>query len=151
MIKHIEQKTLPYTPEQMFKLVAAIDDYPKFLPWCLGARINNREGNVLSADLIIGFKLFRESFTSRVELTPHERIDVHFTKGPFKRMVTHWRFAPAGEGRCRVDFHVEFEFYSRILQAAIGVLFHEAVRRMVAAFEARAAVLYGKSPALAEK
>lgn len=143
MITYREEKLLPYTPAQMFDLVAAVERYPEFLPWCIAARIRRREGNVMWADMVIGFKVFRESFTSRVELARPEAIDVSYADGPFKRLVNHWRFLPEGQEGCRIQFHVEFEFRSRVLQAAIGALFHEATRRMIAAFEGRAARLYG--------
>ena len=141
---HAERRVLPYSPAQMFDLVAAVDRYPEFLPWCIGARIKSRDGNVVLADLIIGFRMIRERFTSRVVLDRPGRIDVSYIDGPLKHLANRWLFEPAGEGGCVIDFHVDFEFRSRILQAAIGALFHEAVRRMVAAFEKRAHALYGE-------
>jgi coenzyme Q-binding protein COQ10 len=141
---HAERRVLPYSPAQMFDLVAAVDRYPEFLPWCIGARIKSRNGNVVLADLIIGFRMIRERFTSRVILDRPGRIDVSYIDGPLKHLANRWLFEPAGEGGCVIDFHVDFEFRSRILQAAIGALFHEAVRRMVAAFEKRAHALYGE-------
>ncbi|BBK42908.1 ubiquinone-binding protein [Allostella vacuolata] len=142
MPTHAEQRLLPYTPEQLYDLVADIERYPEFLPWCVAARIRTREARLVVADLMIGFKMVRERFTSRVELTPKSRIDVAYSDGPFKHLHNHWIFEPA-EGGCRIDFYVEFEFRSRTLQKIIEVLFHEAVRRMVAAFEGRARALYG--------
>lgn len=143
MPTHAEQRVLPYTPQQLFELVADIERYPEFLPWCMAARIRKREENLVIADLVIGFKVFRERFTSRVMLDPAGgRIDVAYTEGPFKYLNNHWVFEAHPEG-CRIDFYVDFEFRSRILQKAIEILFHEAVRRMVSAFEARAGVLYG--------
>ena len=142
MPTHAEQRLLPYTPEQLYDLVADIERYPEFLPWCVAARVRERTGQLVVADLMIGFKMIRERFTSRVSLTPKQRIDVVYSDGPFKHLHNHWIFEPA-EGGCRIDFYVEFEFRSRTLQKIIEVLFHEAVRRMVAAFEARARDLYG--------
>lgn len=142
MPTHAEQKVLPYTPEQLFALVADVERYPEFLPWCVGARVRERRGNVIIADLIIGFRMFRERFTSRVTLSPPQRIDVAYTEGPFKYLDNHWIFERV-PGGCRIDFFVDFEFRSKILQRVIEMLFHEAVRRMVAAFEARADQLYG--------
>jgi coenzyme Q-binding protein COQ10 len=143
MPTHAEQRTLPYTPEQLFDLVADVERYPEFLPWCLGARVRRREGNLVVADLLIGFKMFRERFTSRVVLDRPQRIDVSYEEGPFRYLNNHWIFEALPDGRCRIDFFVDFEFRSAILQKIIGVLFNEAVRRMVSAFEGRARQLYG--------
>ena len=145
MPTHAEKRILPYTPKQLFDMVGAIERYPDFLPWCLATRIRKREGNEILADMVIGFKVFRERFTTRVTLNPeHNRIDVTYAKGPFKYLNNHWVFADHPEG-CEIDFYVDFEFRSRLLQKAVGVLFTEAVRRMVGAFEARAKILYGPS------
>jgi coenzyme Q-binding protein COQ10 len=146
MPRHAEQRLLPYTPEQLFGLVADIERYPEFLPWCVGARIRERRPDLVVADLVIGFKMFRERFTSRVALDPPQRIDVSYAKGPFRHLTNHWGFLPV-PGGCRIDFFVEFEFKSRLMQRVIERLFGEAVRRMVAAFEKRAHDLYG-DPAL---
>jgi len=151
MPTHAEQRVLPYTQEQLFDLVADVERYPEFLPWCLGARIRERQPNLIVADLLIGFRMVRERFTSRVTLNRPSRIDVAYTDGPFRYLNNHWVFEPAasptgGEGGCRIDFFVDFEFRSRVLQKLIGVLFNEAVRRMVAAFEGRARQLYGSDP-----
>ncbi len=147
MPTHAERRVLPYTPEQLFDLVAGVEHYPEFLPWCIGARVTRRDQNLVVADLIIGFKMFRERFTSRVTLDrPNLRIDVAYTDGPFKYLNNHWIFHPHGNGSCDVEFFVDFEFRSRLLQKAIELLFAEAVRRMVGAFETRAQKLYGTRP-----
>ncbi len=146
MPTHAERRFLPYTQQQLFDLVADVERYPEFLPWCIAARIRSREGNVLVADLVIGFKMIRERFTSRVTLTPPERVDVAYTHGPLRYLNNHWIFEPA-PGGCVIDFFIDFEFKSALLQRVMGALFNEAVRRMVAAFEARAHRLYGAPPA----
>ncbi len=142
MPTHAERRLVPYRPEQLFDLVADVGKYPQFLPWCVGARVRSRTDSLLLADLTIGFGPFRETFGSRVTLAPHDRIDVTYEKGPFRYLNNHWIFVPDPRGS-QVDFFVDFEFRSRILQAAIGVVFHEAVRRMVNAFEVRARAVYG--------
>ena len=142
MPTHAEERVLPYTPEQLFDLVADIERYPEFLPWCVGARIRERRPDLVVADLIIGFRMFRERFTSRVSLCPPGRIDVTYAEGPFRYLNNHWSFTPVAGG-CRIGFFVDFEFKSRLLQRLIEVLFGEAVRRMVGAFEKRARDLYG--------
>lgn len=148
MATHAEKRVLPYRPDQLFDLVADIERYPDFLPWCLAARIRSRRENVIIADLVIGFKGLRESFSSRVTLNePAMRIDVAYLDGPFRYLNNHWSFNALPDDSCEIDFFVDFEFRSRILQGLIGVLFNEAVRRMVSAFEARAVALYGPPPA----
>ena len=142
MPTHAEQRVLAYTPEQLFTLVADIERYPEFLPWCLTARVKERRADLIVADLIIGFRMFRERFTSRVALDAPQRIDVTYAEGPFRRLNNHWVFEKA-PGGCRIDFYVDFEFKSRLMQKLIEVLFSEAVRRMVGAFEERAGDLYG--------
>ncbi|WP_193170610.1 type II toxin-antitoxin system RatA family toxin [Nisaea nitritireducens] len=143
MPTHAEQRVVPFTPEQLFDLIADIQRYPEFLPWCVGARIRKRDGSRIVADLVIGYKLIRERFTSTVTLSPdRNRIDVEYTDGPFKYLNNHWVFEPHPEG-CLIDFYVDFEFRSKMLQKIIEVFFNEAVRRMVGAFEARAHELYG--------
>ena len=143
---HTESRVLPYTPRQMFDLVGDVGRYPEFLPWCVGARIRERGPDWLLADLMIGFKMVRERFTSRVTLDRTQlRIDVAYVDGPFRHLKNHWTFSPTPNDHCRIDFHLEFEFNSVLLQKLIGVLFHEAVRRMVSAFEVRARSLYGQT------
>ncbi len=143
MPSHAERRFLPYSPGIMFDLVADIEHYPEFLPWCVGARILSREGPVIMADLMIGFHMIRETFTSRVTLSAPGRIDVEFEKGPFRHLKNHWIFHDA-EGGCEVEFFIDFEFRSRLLRAVAEPLFHQAVRRMVSAFETRAAQIHGQ-------
>ncbi len=147
MPTHSETKRLPYTAEQMYDLVADVASYPQFLPWCAAARIRRRfaqgDAEVMEADLVISFKVFRERFGSRVTLHPGEmRIDTEYLDGPFRYMKSNWSFAEA-EGGCDVSFFVDFEFKNAILQSIIGVVFNEAMQRIVRAFERRAAELHG--------
>lgn len=148
MPTHAEKRTMPYTADQMYDLVGDVASYPKFLPWCSAARISKRvelEDSIqLDADLVISFKLFREKFGSRVTLHPEpKRIDVVYLDGPFKYLNNHWQFVDLENGACEVDFFVDFEFKSKVLQAVIGVVFGEAMQRIVKAFETRADDLYG--------
>jgi len=146
MPTHAERRRLPYSAEQLFDLVADVRRYPEFLPWCVGVRIRERTDKLLVADLLIGFKMVRERFSSRVVLDRPRRIDVTYSEGPFRHLNNHWIFIPEPDGGCTIDFFVDFEFRSRLLQRVIEVLFNEAVRRMVSAFEARARALYGEKP-----
>lgn len=142
MPTHAERQIVPYRPDQLFDLVADVGKYPQFLPWCVGARVRTRTEHEEVADLTIGFGPFRESFTSRVTLDRPHRIRVRYENGPFRYLKNQWDFVPHGDGT-QVGFYVDFEFRSRILQAAIGVVFNEAVRRMVNAFHRRARHVYG--------
>ncbi len=143
MPTHAERRVLPYTPEQMFDIVADIEHYPDFLPWCVATRVRAHEGNVITADVVIGYKMFRERFTTRDVLDRPRRIDVTYHEGPFKYLNNHWLFEPVGESSCSVDFYIDFEFHSHLLQMAVGVLFNEAVKVMVSSFEKRAKAIYG--------
>jgi coenzyme Q-binding protein COQ10 len=142
MPTHAESKVVAYRPDQLFDLVADVGKYPHFLPWCVGARVRTQTEAELVADLTIGFGPFRESFTSRVALDRPHQVRVRYENGPFRYLKNQWTFTPDKRG-CRVDFFVDFEFRNRILQAAIGVVFNEAVRRMVNAFLKRARDVYG--------
>ena len=147
MPKHSETRTLPYTAQQMYDLVADVPRYPEFLPWTAAARVRSTtvEGTstVMNADLVISFKVFREKFGSRVVLWPNEmKIDTEYLDGPFKYMHSQWAFRDV-EGGCELDFAVDFEFRNAILQKVIGVVFDQAMHRIVRAFEDRAAALYG--------
>ncbi|QQG35422.1 MAG: type II toxin-antitoxin system RatA family toxin [Micavibrio aeruginosavorus] len=142
MPTHAERRKMPYTPEQMFDLVASVDKYPEFLPWCLASRITKRDGHVFYADLVIGYKMVREKFGSRVTALRPDHIHVEYLSGPMKHLSNHWRFLPQEDGGCIIDFYVDFEFKNPVLQRLIAVFFEEAVKRMVTAFEARARDLY---------
>ncbi len=152
MTRHHEEKILPHSAVQMFDLVADVARYPEFLPWTAAARIRSRTpvegGEMMEADLVISFKLFRERFGSRVTLLPGEgRILTEYIDGPFRHLKSVWSFAEApgslGRPACKVVFDVDFEFRNAILSGVIGLVFNEAMARVVRAFEARAKVLYG--------
>jgi len=146
--RHTERRVVAYTPMQLFELVADVPRYPEFLPWCHAGRIRRRESpTVQIAELAIGFGPFHEKFTSRVVLAPDSGMARASTRtgieGPFRRLVSRWTFQPHADG-CLIDFELEFDFRSLLLQQTVRLLFAEAVRRMVSAFEARARELYGK-------
>lgn len=148
MPRYQERRTLPYAPEELYALVADVEKYPEFLPWCVGARVWKRTEREIWADLMIGFKMFRETFTSRVQLTPSHLIEVEYVKGPLKHLTNRWDFIPEPGGHCTIDFHVDFEFRNQLFEKLVGGLFTEAVHRMVKAFEIRAAQIHGGRPAI---
>lgn len=144
MPSHSESRILPYAPDFIYAIVADVERYPEFVPWCAGLRILSHErtswGEVLLAETLVGYKALRERYTSRVELEPARRIDVEQTKGPFRQLENHWRFA-AAPGGCRVDFSIAFEFRSRILGRVAGAALGLVMMQMTHAFEARARAL----------
>ncbi len=147
MPTHSETRTLPYSAQQMYDLVADVARYPEFLPWTAAARIRSRQPDgareVMLADLVISFKVFRERFGSKVVLDPTDKvIDTEYLDGPFRYMQSRWAFRDV-DGGVEVAFFVDFEFRNRILQGAAGMFFYEAMQRIVRAFERRAAQLYG--------
>ncbi|MBA3812984.1 MAG: type II toxin-antitoxin system RatA family toxin [Alphaproteobacteria bacterium] len=134
---------MPYTPEQLFDLVADIEKYPEFLPWCAAARILSKSETEIVADLSVGYKLFRETFRSRVHLTPKTRIDVEYITGPFQSLNNHWIFKQAPSFGTNVDFFIEFQFRNRLFQSATQKVFEGAFNQMLSSFEKRAQQLYG--------
>ncbi|MFQ5621990.1 MAG: type II toxin-antitoxin system RatA family toxin [Paracoccaceae bacterium] len=150
MPTHSERRVVPYTARQMYDLVADVASYPEFLPWCAAARVRGRHAlpdlsaEIMDVDMVISFKLFRERFGTRVTF-PRDalRIVVNYLDGPFRHLNNSWDFHPLPDGRCEVDFHVDFEFRSVILQKVIGLVFYEAMQRIITAFEKRANALYG--------
>lgn len=143
MPRHSETRALPYTPEQMFDLVANVAHYRDFLPWVVDTRIRSSTDKEILADLIVGFGPLRDRFTSRVKLDRPRRIDVDYIDGPLKYLHNHWMFMPDGKGGSLIDFSIDFAFHSRVFEALAGRIFDEAVHRMVSAFVGRAHALYG--------
>jgi coenzyme Q-binding protein COQ10 len=148
MPTHRENRTMPYSAQEMYDLVADVERYPEFLPWNAAARIRSRreegEREVMEADLVISFKVFRERFGSRVTLwSEAHRIDTEYLDGPFQHMHSYWKFTDRPEGGCDVEFFVDFEFRNALLRRVIGAVFDQAMHRIVKAFETRARELYG--------
>jgi len=150
MPRHSEVKHLPYTPEQLFELVADVKRYDEFLPWVTAVRVRSSSETEMVADLIVGFGAFKERFTSRVRKERPNLIDVDYVEGPLKYLHNEWRFEPAADGGTNLHFSVDFAFRSRIFEAVAGQVFDRALRKMTGAFEQRAAVLYGSSSSKAQ-
>lgn len=142
MPKHSETRRLPYTPEQMFDLVADVAAYPEFLPWVSAIRVRSNSETDMIADMIVGFKGLRETFTSRVVKERPGHVHVDYVDGPLKYLSNDWRFRPDGEGGVLIDFEVDFAFKNRMFEMLAGQVFDRALRKMIGAFEARAAELY---------
>lgn len=143
MPRHSEIKHLPYTPEQLFDLVADVKRYDEFLPWVTAVRVRSSSEEETVADLIVGFNAFKERFTSRVGKQRPGRIVVDYIEGPLKFLHNEWRFEPASGGGTDIHFSVDFAFKSRLFEALAGAMFDRALRKMIGAFESRAIALYG--------
>src|SRR5690242_12859034 len=150
MPKHSETRALPYTPEQMFDLVADVGRYGEFLPWVSAIRVRSNSDTQMIADMIVGFKGLRETFTSKVDKQRPGEIHVDYLDGPLKYLHNDWRFRPDGDGGSLVDFSVDFAFKNRVFEMLAGQVFDRALRKMIGAFETRAAELYGASDASSE-
>lgn len=142
MPRHSETRRLPYTPEQMFDLVADVDSYPAFLPWVTAIRVRSDSEEEMLADMIVGFKGLRETFTSRVRKQRPQSVHVDYVDGPLRYLSNDWQFRPDGEGGVLISFEVDFAFKNRMFEMLAGQMFDRALRKMINAFEARAAELY---------
>ena len=143
MPRHSETRNLPYSPQQLFDLVADVGRYPEFLPWVTAVRIRSDSETLMIADLVVGFRSLKETFASRVTKERPSRIHTEYIDGPLKYLHNSWKFRPDGKGGSEVDFCVDFAFKSRIFEALAGQMFDRALRRMIQAFEDRARQLYG--------
>ncbi len=140
---HTEKRTSPYRADQMYDLVADIDRYPEFLPWVTATRKIRSDDLATLYEMAIGFRMMREKFTSKVVFERPNRITVDYIRGPMRHLKNSWDFKERAEGGCEIEFHIDFEFRSSLLQRLIGPLFYDAVVRMVGAFETRATDVYG--------
>ncbi len=143
MPRHSETRHLPYTPEQLFDMVADVANYEEFLPWVVAVRVRSSSERETVADLVVGFNAFKERFTSRVVKERPTRICVDYVEGPLKYLHNEWKFERASDGGTNVGFSVDFAFKSRLFESLAGAMFDRALRRMTNAFEQRAATLYG--------
>ena len=145
-----ETRRLPYSAEQMFDLVADVGRYAEFLPWVIATRVRSNTETEMTADMVVGFKAIRESFTSRVTKERPHMIDVHYIDGPLSDLDNVWTFRPIDENSCEIDFCVDFTFKNKIFERLAGQYFDRAFRRMVEAFEQRADELYGSNSSSAQ-
>jgi len=143
MPKHHEIRSLPYSAQQMYNLVANVKEYPKFLPWVIAMRLKKDSDTETMADMIVGFKTLRESFTSCVIKKPHTEIHVDYIDGPLKYLTNDWIFINREDGGCDVDFKVDFAFKNKMFEKLAGQFFEAALLKMITAFEERAHQLYG--------
>ncbi len=143
MPRHSETRNLPYSPEQMFDLVADVKRYQEFLPWVAATRVRSDSETEMIADLVVGFKAIKETFASRVHKQRPHSIKIDYIEGPLKYLHNSWSFESDGKGGTKINFCVDFAFKSRIFESLAGQMFDRALRRMIGAFEDRAHQLYG--------
>jgi coenzyme Q-binding protein COQ10 len=143
MPRHTETRNLPWTPEQLYDLVADVGHYQDFLPWVAATRIRSDSETLMIADLVVGFRSLKETFTSRVEKERPTKIRTDYIEGPLKYLHNSWTFKADGKGGSEVGFCVDFAFKNRIFESLAGAMFDRALRRMIGAFEERARALYG--------
>jgi coenzyme Q-binding protein COQ10 len=142
MPTHAEKKILPYTPEQLFDLIADVANYPEFLPWVESASVYDNLDNSFISDVTIGYKFLTYPYKCRVHLKPKERIDIEYLTGPFHYLNNHWILTPVNEKMTEIDFYIDFEFNNPLLQSILTPVFTEVVGRMIKAFEKRASEIY---------
>ena len=142
MVKHSVKKRLNYSNKQMFDLISDVGQYPDFLPWCISTNIYNQSSNIFYSDMEIGFKLIKESFTSKVTMVESKKVYSEAISGPFKKMNNIWEIDYVSDKECEINLSIEFEFKSFLLQNIIGKLFENASKKMIIAFEERADILY---------
>jgi ribosome-associated toxin RatA of RatAB toxin-antitoxin module len=128
----------PYSADQMFALVDDVESYPQFLPWCEGTRVQLREPGRTVATIRASFHGLRQEFTTENTNLPGERIDIALVSGPFRTLRGHWQFTPLGDRGCRIEFRLQYQFASRILEKAAGPVFHRIADSFVDAFVQRA-------------
>ena len=145
-----ETRRLPYSAEQMFDLVADVGRYGEFLPWVIATRVRSNSETEMVADMVVGFKAIRESFTSRVSKDRPNEIAVHYVDGPLSDLDNVWTFRAIDETTCEIDFCVDFTFRNRMFERLAGQYFDRAFRKMVQAFEMRAFELYGSNNSSAQ-
>jgi coenzyme Q-binding protein COQ10 len=142
-------RTVRHSAQQMYDLVADVERYPEFLPLCESLRVLRRQpgpdgGQVLIAEMGVGYKAIRERFTTRVTLDPAgHRIVAEYIDGPFRHLENRWTFKEVQPNTCAVDFFITYEFKSRTLGLLMGSVFDRAFRKFTDAFEGRAARIYG--------
>jgi coenzyme Q-binding protein COQ10 len=142
MPRHSKSHICKYTPEELFALVIDIESYPKFLPWCKGARIIKRNNEHIIAELMIEFAGLSHTYTSRVTFSHPHSITVDAIEGPFHYLTNIWKFDPINENETLLSFVIDFKFRSKVLDTMIGVVFDKTVKKLTQAFLERAKILY---------
>ncbi|MBF0126476.1 MAG: type II toxin-antitoxin system RatA family toxin [Magnetococcales bacterium] len=135
--------TVAFSPEQMYALVVDMDRYPEFIPWIVKSRKYDEEADRFMSEMTFSFKGLRETFITRDQIVPNEKITITLVSGPFKNLESEWQFFPEGEGT-RIEFFIHFSFKNRLLDLTLGPVFGEASKRMVEAFKQRATEMYQK-------
>lgn len=144
MVKVAKNVLVPYPARDMFALVDDVESYPSFLPWCVAASARDEGPNVTIATLRVDYHHIRQSFTTRNEKQPRERIDIRLEEGPFRHLQGHWRFQALDDNASRVEFMLEYEFATRLFDKLLRHVFHGIANSLVDAFVHRAEALYAR-------
>ncbi len=142
----VKSVLVPYTASEMFELVDRVEDYPAFLPWCGGSELHRRDEQVTAATIHIRYMQIRQHFSTENQKRVPEEMQIHLTRGPFRRLHGHWRFRALGDAACKVEFHLHYEFSSSLLEKALGPVFNHITNTFVDAFVQRAEAVYGIRP-----
>lgn len=143
---HTVQRSVlvPYSAGQMFDLVADVDKYPEFMPWCGGTEVQKRDEHGMQASILISFAGLKQRFTTRNRHDYPTRIDLELVDGPFSSLVGHWQFQALAEDACKVVFTLDYAFSSRALEAVVGPVFNRIASSFIDSFTKRAQSKYGE-------
>ncbi len=141
-MKTVASETVPFTARQMYDLVVDMDSYPKFIPWCAAASKRDETESQFVAEITFTFKGMRETFRTLDKVVPGEKVEISLMSGPFRRLNSTWRFIPTTDGGSRIDFSIDFQFKNKLMDLALGSVFGQASKKMVACFRKRAFELY---------
>lgn len=134
---------VPFSAQRMFALVDGVEHYPEFLPWCGGSNVELRTAELTRAEIRIDYHGIKQAFKTENRNTPPSRIDIQLVSGPFRRLDGHWHFHALAEDACKIEFRLQYEFSSRILEKLVGPVFNYIAGSFVDAFQVRATRLYG--------
>lgn len=135
-----------HSAEKMFHLVDAVESYPEFLPWCGGTQLHERTAAVTRVTIRIDYHRIRQSFTTRNQKEPPERMHIALLDGPFRRLEGHWHFRMLGDDACKIEFRLSYEFSSKLMEQLLGPMLNHIADTLVEAFAERADRLYGEGP-----
>lgn len=133
-MRHEEKIVVPHAKEEVYNMVAHVDKYPEFIPWCKSAKLLKVEDGYNYYEILVKFGLFSHSFTTKDKFTPYDKIEISLVEGPFKHLESIWSFKSLAQSETEIDFFIDFEFKSVLLNKALGKIFVEANKKIVHSF-----------------